>query len=318
MIVLRYDGPAGTRLDNFLLQNFPSLSPGTLHKYLRQNKIKLNGKKHPLTTRLAPGDELRLYLPDEAPHPPSLRVLYEDDLLLAVEKPPGIPCESNISSDNSDSMLELAKKHLKGTNNNNSSVVFTDNKSSEHIPMLCHRLDTGTGGVLLFAKDPDFLKWVEEQMRQKRFIKKYLCITVGIPSPRAGTLDGFLTKDASKGQVRISAQKAPGAKSVTTRYKVLASSGRLGLLDVELITGRTHQIRAHLASIGTPILGDSKYGVNDINRKMRCKYQCLFASEITFPKLDFDSPYASYSGLRIEAGDPWYVQQLCSGELHLD
>lgn len=320
MKTLRYEGPGGVRLDKFLLQSLPELSTGALHKYLRQNKIKLNGKKCPLSSKLSPGDEIRLYLPEPKPSAPDIRILYEDEQLLAVEKPPGISSGNNDDTTDTDTILARAKVYLNCSDNYNTGYDFANVKQlyEKYPPYLCHRIDTGTGGILLLAKNIDFLEWMEDQMRQKQLTKKYLCVTVGIPHEPEGILEGYLVKDAARGRVQITPKKSPGAKPVTTRYQLLTHSGQLGLLGVELITGRTHQIRAHLASIGTPILGDSKYGINEINRRLRCKYQCLFASEILFPTLEAGSSYAAYSDLHIRADAPWYVRQIYTGELHLD
>ena len=139
--------------------------------------------------------------------------------------------------------------------------------------------------------------------------KTYLCVTFGRPTPPDATLGGYLLKDADRGIVKIVEDKQPGAKDVETRYETIAVSGRLALLKVQLITGRTHQIRAHMASIGCPILGDSKYGNNTANRELKLKYQALCAWELTMPH--FNQPdFEFLSGKTFHAPKPWYYQQV--------
>ena len=155
---------------------------------------------------------------------------------------------------------------------------------------------------------------LENPMRIREVKKTYLCVTFGRPVPPDGTLGSYLLKDADRGIVKIVPDKQPGAKDVETQYETIAVSGRLALLKVRLITGRTHQIRAHMASIGCPILGDSKYGNNSANRELKLKYQALCAWELTMPR--FTQPdFAFLSGKTFHAPKPWYYQQVLDGTL---
>ena len=166
----------------------------------------------------------------------------------------------------------------------------------------------------MVAKNAKAEAYFTELIRQRAIKKKYLCVTFGRPQPEAATLNGWLYKDAERGLVFVQHKKSPGAKEVITRYETEAFSGRLALLKVELITGRTHQIRAHLASIGCPILGDSKYGNNAANRELRCKYQALCAWELTLPEIK-DPAYANLSHKVFRAPKPWYYAQILDGTL---
>ena len=183
-----------------------------------------------------------------------------------------------------------------------------------YTPALCHRLDTGTSGLVIIAKTPEAEELFLSAIKNREVQKTYLCVTFGRPMPPDATLGGYLLKDADRGIVKIVEDKQPGAKEVETRYETIAVSGRLALLKVQLITGRTHQIRAHMASIGCPILGDSKYGNNSANRELKLKYQALCAWELTMPR--FTQPdFAFLSGKTFHAPKPWYYQQVLDGTL---
>ena len=167
---------------------------------------------------------------------------------------------------------------------------------------------------MIVAKTPEAEQLFLEEIKNRRIEKSYLCVTFGRPSPADGTLGGYLIKDADRGIVRIVEEKLAGAKDVKTEYETIAVSGRLALLKVRLITGRTHQIRAHMASIGCPILGDSKYGNNNANRELKLKYQALCAWKLELPH--FTQPdFAFLSGKTFTAPKPWYYEQVVDGTL---
>lgn len=293
---LTVQGPQPVRLDSFLLRQFPALSAGQLHKALRENKIKLNGKKQPLDTRVHSGDVVMLYIREEQLCPPA-EFVYEDAEVLVACKPAGIAVEGC-----GDTLLARVQSTLAA-------------RGETCAPRLCHRLDTGTGGLVLLAKTPAAEAFLTAAIKARAVGKRYLCVTVGAPQPPAATLHGYLRKDAAKGLVRVLDGPAPGAKEIITCYETLAVSGRLALLQVDLVTGRTHQIRAHLARIGCPILGDSKYGSNAANREYRFRYQALCAWELTLPAVIDDARYAHLAGKVFHAPEPWYVRQLRDGTL---
>ena len=300
------------RLDKYLMEQFPALGLGRLNKALRENKIKLNGKKQPLATRVQNGDVIRVYLLDdqlgltsqEGPEFLQARApaefIYENDDLIVANKPAGIP----VDGDESDTLLNRVLRRL-----------YEEKRwDAAHEPRLCHRLDTGTSGLVLIAKTPEAEQLFLEVIKNREVKKTYLCVTFGRPTPPDGTLGGYLLKDADRGIVKIVPDKQPGAKDVETQYETVAVSGRLALLKVRLITGRTHQIRAHMASIGCPILGDSKYGNNTANRELKLKYQALCAWELTMPR--FNQPdFEFLSGKTFRAPKPWYYQQVLDGTL---
>lgn len=284
------------RLDKYLLGQLPQLGLGRLNKALRENKIKLNGKKQPLSTRVQRGDEILLYIPDAwLAVQDNLRFVYRDKGIWLVNKPAGLP----VDAPEGDSLLARARLAAQGT---------------EAAPRLCHRLDTGTSGLVLLACSDSVESLLTNLIRRRALQKEYLCVTFGRPAPADAVLGGYLIKDAQKGIVQILPRRAEGAKPVETRYQTLAVSGRLALLQVQLITGRTHQIRAHMASIGCPILGDSKYGNNAANREFHFRYQALCAWRLSFPNLS-DPELAGVSGRTFALPEPWYCDQVRRGEL---
>ena len=302
------------RLDRYLMDEFPVLNMGRLNKALRENKIKLNGKKQPLATRVAMGDEIKLFIQDAqlgiVPDGPLFlaarapaEIIYQDEHVLIANKPAGIPVMDETAPDTLINRVLLA---LYNAGQYVPGKGFT--------PALCHRLDTGTSGLVLVALSAQAEQLLTDMIRTRALKKRYLCVTFGRPEPAAATLGGFLQKDAARGLVRIQNRQTPDAKPVETRYKTLAVSGRLALLKVELITGRTHQIRAHMASIGCPILGDGKYGSNTANRELHFKYQALCAQELEFPKVDAPQ-LQGVSGKTFRAPQPWYCQQVIDGTL---
>ena len=300
------------RLDKYLMEQFPALGLGRLNKALRENKIKLNGKKQPLATRVQNGDVIRVYLLDdqlgltsqEGPEFLQARApaefIYENDDLIVANKPAGIP----VDGDEADTLLNRVLRRL-----------YEEKRwDAAHEPRLCHRLDTGTSGLVIIAKTPEAEELFLSAIKNREVQKTYLCVTFGRPMPPDATLGGYLLKDADRGIVKIVEDKQPGAKEVETRYETIAVSGRLALLKVQLITGRTHQIRAHMASIGCPILGDSKYGNNTANRELKLKYQALCAWELTMPR--FNQPdFEFLSGKTFRAPKPWYYSQVLDGTL---
>ena len=316
MEVLRVNSLLPIRLDKYLMQQYPVLTPGRLNKALRENKIKLNGKKQPLSTRVQAGDEIKLFLlPDQlnaappaegpaflqAKHP--AKVVYEDDQLLIADKPAGLPVNDEHDPD---TLIHRVHLYLYNKGEYRPGEGFA--------PALCHRLDTGTSGLVLVAKTVQALADLTELIRTRRLKKEYLCVTFGRPEPPAATLNGWLKKDAARGRVTVADHPAADAVPIETRYETMAVSGRLALLKVDLVTGRTHQIRAHLASIGCPILGDGKYGQNAVNRQLHFKYQALCAWRLTFPA-DCPSSLSSVCGKSFTLEKPWYCRQLLDGEL---
>ncbi len=298
-------------LSVFLQDTYPLLKTGTLNKFLRANKIKVNGKKVPLNSPLKKGDVINLYIEDSYFEKPNrknafkfsgknLEIIYEDDNLLAVNKPAGIPVIDD-NWQNFDTLVNRVKNHY-----------FINNTDCS--PALCHRLDTGTSGVVLLAKNPEFLEFMLEVFKDKELEKEYICVVKGIPKQKNATHNAFLTKNAKDAYVTVTPKaKNNSSKPITTQVSLLESYGDYSLLKVGLITGRTHQIRAHLSYLEMPILGDSRYGINTLNRQLKMKYQALCSRKIKFGTIT-DNRYSYLSGKEIICPDPWFVDSFYKRE----
>ena len=149
-------------------------------------------------------------------------------------------------------------------------------------PALCNRIDRNTGGIVIAAKTAEALRILNDKIKEHELKKKYVCVVLGRPEPPRGRIENFLRRDEKRKQVTLHDRPVPGAKTAKTLYRTLASTKELSLVECELLTGRTHQIRAHMASIGCPLLGDGKYGRGDRNRACGETGQLLYSYELTF------------------------------------
>ncbi len=302
------------RLDALILKEYPFLKLGILHKYLRQNKIKVNGKKIPLNSKLQKGDEIQLYInnlnkENSIISKPSiivnLEVIYEDDNILIANKPAGI-ISIDEKNNKADSFFKSVIYYL-------NQADTAQNSNAEFKPRLCHRLDTGTSGLLITAKNQDAYDCITQAMKDGKIEKNYLCVVYGIPKQKAAKIKAYLIKNSTAGTVKIFDNEVKNSKEIVTEYKTLFKGEKLSLLNVKLVTGRTHQIRAHLAHIGLPIIGDSKYGVLEQNRKYKAKYQMLCAHSLIFKNLS--DVCCNLNGKEFCAKKPWYATQITQGKL---
>lgn len=254
------EGVQPTPLNRYLTRAFPRLPGWLIRDTLKKKDVRIDGVKSGADALVQGGNELILYVDDKYFDQP-LTVLYEDESLLVVEKPAGIPVDSDQGSIGADTMLSRIQAYRPGA-------------------QLCHRLDTGTGGVLIAAKTECALQEMMNAFKHHLLTKKYQCIVSGSPQRKEEKLTAYLLKDASSSRVRIVKSSQPGALPIETHYRLLETKNDLSLLEVVLITGRTHQIRAHLSFIGLPLLGDDKYGDRAANRKHGRMQPALWCSEI--------------------------------------
>lgn len=268
------------KLDKFLGEHFPKLSRNAMYKAIRTKNIRINGIKVSGNALIKPGDSIEVYIKDEALYGTQLKksslrpsdIVFEDDNLLIANKKPGIPVHPD-RNPQEETFIDMAITYLQEKGG------YTYNGFT---PSLCHRLDRNTGGIIIIAKTPEALRVMLDKIKKREVRKFYKCLVIGCPVRPYAELRHYLVKDEFKSRVFISDRKKPGAVEITTRYKVLIPGKTMSLLEVELVTGRTHQIRAHLAHIGHPIVGDDKYGSKKFNRQAGAKHQALWAYKVAF------------------------------------
>jgi len=277
---------AGQRLDRFLSKAVPLLPASLAQKYIRIKRIKCNGARTDRSARLQEGDVLQLYINDEFFDKPSqdnayltvaapkLNIVYEDENILLVDKRPGLAVHPHDGAEYGKTLIDHIQSYLyqKKQWNPRAENAFT--------PALCNRIDRNTGGIVIAAKTAEALRVMNQKIKDRELDKRYLAVVEGAPKPAKGSLKGYLFKDAKQNRVFVTDTPQTGAKSCRTDYVVLASSQGLSLVECELITGRTHQIRAQFAHAGHPLLGDGKYG--KLNKRFDRTYQALYSYKLTF------------------------------------
>mgnify|MGYP002732030325 CR=1 FL=1 len=277
---------AGQRLDRFLAKAVPLLPASLAQKYIRIKRIKCNGKRIERDARLQNGDVLQLYINDEffdkprqdnaylTVASPKLNIVYEDAHILLVDKRPGLAVHPHDGAEYGRTLIDHIQSYLyqKGDWKPRGENAFT--------PALCNRIDRNTGGIVIAAKTAMALRVMNQKIKDRELDKRYLAIVEGTPKPREGSLKGYLFKDAQKNRVYVTDTPKPGSKSCQTNYKTLASRSGLSLVECELITGRTHQIRAQFAHAGHPLLGDGKYG--KLDKRYDRNYQALYSYKLSF------------------------------------
>jgi 23S rRNA pseudouridine955/2504/2580 synthase len=259
----------GKRIDRYLQNELPELPFPLLAKTFRKRDVKVNGTRVKDNHILMADDRVELYLSDEFLNAPdqklNIPVVFEDANILLVNKPQGIPVQDD-----------------KGPSVEKEMQAVYSGALPEGFPALCHRLDRNTGGLLLLAKNQEALGILLEKFKEREICKLYRCVVCGCPEKPYDRLKAFLVKESENSLVKIYNRKVQGSLPIQTNYRVLESDGELTLLEVELVTGRTHQVRAHLAFLGFPVLGDGKYGLNAMNRKHGVKRQLLWSTGIRF------------------------------------
>ena len=256
---------AEQKLQTVVERMLPHIPSQALREAFLRRDVKVDKVRTARETRVAAGSEVKVYLFDAcAAYAPSIQ--YEDERLLVIDKPAGVSCEADAKGG-----LTIGEL-LQSTYPGRFSIP----------PMPCHRLDNPTDGLLILAKDETTLALMTQAFHERQVQKQYTCLVRGEPSPKHATLQAYLVKDAANAKVYVTEQKAHGSLTIATEYEVLQTQGEVTRLLVTLHTGRTHQIRAHMAYIGHPLLGDDKYGDRAFNRAQRAKRLMLTATSLRF------------------------------------
>ena len=278
---------AGQRLDKFLSKAMPGMPVPMVYRLIRQKKIKLNRKRAENGTLLKEGDTVQVFAPprfsnreEEAPFltAPEPVILYEDENILLLNKPSGLLVhEGDKTATGEVTLVRMLRDHLIRTGDYDPE---TENSFS---PALANRIDRNTEGIVLAAKNAAALRALEELIRERKITKKYLCVLHGAPKENAGKLRNYLLKDEKAKTVTVfDAAHPKDAKLAETGYWVLSRGRRFSLVEAELFTGRTHQIRAQFAHIGCPLLGEGKYAKNAEDRALGYSSQALCSHYLRF------------------------------------
>lgn len=284
--VIIEENDSGQRLDKFLHKLMPSLPDSMLHKGIRKNCVRINGV-HAKSggVMLQKGDILKLYYKDEffekrsddryKTLTPKLDIIYEDENILLVNKAQGLSVHEDESGSDA-TLIDYIKAYLwqKGE--------YVPEAEQSFSPALCNRIDRNTCGIVIAAKNAAALRIMNEKIKNREIEKYYICAVWGHMPRKEGELRAYLIKDELKKQVYIYDRPTEGAKTIITGYKVLEEGVESSLLKIHLKTGRTHQIRAHLAHIGCPIIGDGKYGRGDFNKRIGVFRQALCSYKLVF------------------------------------
>lgn len=278
---------AGQRVDKFLTKAAPALPQSLLYKAIRKKDIKLNRKRCEISTRLAEGDLLEVYLPDDVlalpgedrlaflRAPAEIEVVYEDENILVVNKPQGLI----VHEDENECVDTLINRILHCLY---ARGEYDPAAEASFVPALCNRIDRNTAGLVLAAKNAPALRVLNQKIKDREITKLYRCLVFGTPQPPHAVKKAFLKKDSDKNQVRLYDHPVEGGRTCITEYTLLEQRGPISLLEVNLHTGRTHQIRAHMAWLGHPLVGDTKYGTLKQNQGLGFRWQALCAWRLTF------------------------------------
>ncbi len=305
---------AGQRLDKFLSKAVKGLPASMMYKSIRTKKIKVNRKRCEQNYILCEGDEIQLFIRDEffgqpeadvgtlARIVPKLNIVYEDDNIMLLNKRPGVLVhEDKDGGENTLIMHIQAYLAAKGE--------YDAALEQSFAPALCNRIDRNTGGIVIAAKNAAALRDMNAKIKAGSIKKHYVCLVHGTPPKQSDIMHAYLRKNSRTNTVEVRDKFFDGAKEIVTGYTLSERRGGESLLEVELFTGRTHQIRAHMAHIGCPLVGDGKYGINKDDRARGFKYQALYAYKLVFDKTKEKGSLSYLEGktFEIDKRDIWFV-----------
>ncbi len=310
---------AGQRLDKFLSKTYRHLPASLMYKAIRKKDIRRNGGRCTIADRLEEGDVLTLFLPEDALEsaPPvyeflhasrQLDIVYEDDNLLLLNKKAGVLVHPD-NKEFADTLIFRVQRYLyeKGE--------YDPAAENSFAPALVNRIDRNTSGIVIAAKTAAVLRILNDKLKNREIQKYYLCLVHGTMPKQEDTLEGYLEKNESQNRVYVSDKPKPGARTIRTRYRVLEAHGDLSLLEIHLLTGRTHQIRAHMASIGHPLLGDGKYGTNALNKGTGFAKQALCSYRLVFDFITPADELAYLKGKSFQLEDVWFAEEFRRGNI---
>ncbi len=304
---------ADKRLDKFIAKAAPMLPKNLMYKYIRLKRIKVNGKKSDIAVKLNVGDVVEMYINDEffeakedkydfLKAPKNLDIIYEDENIILLNKKAGVLSHPD-EGEYVDTLITRVQRYLyeKGEYNPKEETSFA--------PALANRIDRNTGGIVIAAKNAESLRILNEKIKNREIDKRYLCVIVGCLKVKKDTVTAYMIKDEDKNKVRVYNKPFEGGKTMITGYEVLKEKDGLSLVEVQLLTGRTHQIRAHFAHMGYPLLGDGKYGKNEVNKQYGgYKKQLLYSYKLTFT-FEGESGILSYlNGKTFETDEVWFKE----------
>ena len=305
---------AGQRLDKFLTKAVRGLPVSMLYKSIRTKKIKVNRKRTEQSYILCEGDEIQLFIRDEFfERPelddgaltrivPKLNILYEDDNILLLNKRPGVLVHED--TDGGENTLIM---HVKAYLYSNGEYDPASEQS--FAPALCNRIDRNTGGIVIAAKNAEALRDMNARIKDGDINKHYICLVHGTPPKKNDVIRAYLRKNSKDNTVEVRDRAFEGSKEIITGYTLIEKRGKDSLVEIELFTGRTHQIRAHMAHIGCPLVGDGKYGINKSDRAKGFKYQALYAYKLSFrsTKKKDSLSYLEGKEFKLDTKEIWFV-----------
>ena len=298
---------AGQRLDKFIQKTIKGIPVSLMYKSIRTKKIKVNRKRAEERQILNLGDTVQMFLAEDLfadkvtdnellTITPKLDIIYEDENIILCEKAPGVLVHSGDGDGKTSGEGDAADRntliyHIQAYLAQKGEYDPTEENS--FAPALCNRIDRNTGGIVIGAKNAVALRAMNERIRDNKISKFYLCAIHGLPQKRSATLRDYLIKNNNTNTVKVLKNESRGAKEIITIYSVLDynKAKNLSLTKIELVTGRTHQIRAHMSSIGHPLLGDGKYGSIEKDKRLGYKHQALYAYKLVFDKAEDELSY---------------------------